>query len=98
MTATDQTLPASLLLNPSIVDDPYPFYRRLVAEAPVWRIPGTTIVAVSSFDAVTEAAGRVGDFSSTLRGVLYRTDDGDPAVFPFDAGPGTDVLATADPP
>jgi cytochrome P450 len=98
MTATDQTLPASLLLNPSIVDDPYPFYRRLVSEAPVWQIPGTTIVAVSSFAAVTEAAGRVGDFSSTLRGVLYRNVDGDPEVFPFDAGPGTDVLATADPP
>jgi len=91
-------LPASALLDPAVIEDPYPFYRRLVAEAPVWRIPGTEIVTVSSFAAVTEATGRSAELSSHLRGVLYRTDTGAPSVLPFDGGPGTDVLATADPP
>jgi hypothetical protein len=57
-------LPATLLLDPSVIEDPYPFYRRLVAEAPVWGVPGTGIVIVSSHAAVTEAVGRTDDFSS----------------------------------
>jgi cytochrome P450 len=91
-------LPATTLLDATVVDDPYDFYRRLVTEAPVWRVPGTSVVIVSSFAAVTEATKRVEDFSSNLRGLLYRTDDGLPGVLPFDAGEGNDALATADPP
>jgi cytochrome P450 len=93
-----EEIPATALLDPAVIDEPYPFYRRLVAEAPVWPIPGTEVVTVSSFEAVTEAAGRTGELSSHMRGVLYRTESGSPGVFPFDGGPGTDVLATADPP
>jgi cytochrome P450 len=96
-TSTTERLPATLLLDPSVLNDPYPFYRRLVAEAPVWRIPGTTIVTINSFDAVIEAAARTEDFSSNLRGILYKTRTGVPAVYPFDSG-GMDALATADPP
>jgi cytochrome P450 len=94
---TAERFPATTLLDPNVIDDPYHFYRQLIAEAPVWRIPGTTIVAVNSFAAVTEAAARTDDFSSNLRGVLYTTSTGEPAVFPFDSG-GMDALATADPP
>ena len=50
---------ATLLLHESVVADPYPFYRRLVAEAPVWQVPGTAIVVVSSHEAVTEVVSRV---------------------------------------
>jgi cytochrome P450 len=91
-------LPAIMLLDAAVVNDPYDFYRRLHAEAPVWQVPGTSVVIVSSFAAVTEATSRVEDFSSNLRGLLYRTDDGLPGVLPFDAGEGNDALATADPP
>jgi cytochrome P450 len=91
-------LSPTMLLDRAVVDDPHAFYRRLVDEAPVWSVPGTSVVAVSSFAAVNEAVGRVTDFSSILRGVLVRTATGVPGVFPFDAGPGMDVLATADPP
>jgi len=91
-------IPATMLLEASVVDEPYAFYRRLVAEAPVWQVPGTSVVIVSSFAAVTEATNRVDDFSSNLRGLLYRTADGLPGVLPFDAGEGADALATADPP
>jgi cytochrome P450 len=91
-------LPATMLLEPAIVDDPYAFYRRLVSDAPVWQVPGTPVVIVSSFAAVTEATNRVEDFSSNLRGLLYRTDAGLPGVLPFDAGEDANALATADPP
>jgi cytochrome P450 len=89
-------LPATLLLDASVIDDPYPFYRRLVAEAPVWCIPDTGIVIVSSYDAVTEVASRVDDFSSNLRALLYRTALGTPALLPFESPLQT--LAVADPP
>jgi cytochrome P450 len=93
---TTPSLAPDQLLDPAVLEDPYAFYRQLVAEAPVWRIPGTDIVLVSSFDAVTEAVNRTADFSSNLRGLLYRNEDGTPGVAPFD--PGIQALATADPP
>ena len=49
----------TLLLDPEIIDDPYPFYGQLRALAPVWEIPGTGLYTVSTFDRVTEATGRV---------------------------------------
>jgi cytochrome P450 len=91
-------LPATLLLDAAVIENPYPFYRRLVQEAPVWRVPDTHVVTVSSFVAVTEATNRVEDFSSSLRALLYRSDTGTPGVLPFDAGVDADALATADPP
>src|SRR6516225_1758238 len=90
-------LSATLLLDPSVIDDPYSFYRRLVAEAPVWCVPGTKIVIVSSYDAVTEAVGRVEEFSSHLHSLVYRSAVGTPELIPFDTG-GVHTLATADPP
>jgi cytochrome P450 len=91
-------LAAEELLDPTIIEDPYDFYRRLLTEAPVWRVPGTDIVIVSSFAALTEATNRVGDFSSSLRGLLFRTESGTPEVLPFDSSGASDALATADPP
>ena len=91
-------IPATQLLATAVVDDPYAFYRRLVEEAPVWHVPGSSVVIASSFAAITEATTRVEDFSSNLRGLLYRTDAGTPGVLPFDVGVGVQALATADPP
>lgn len=84
------------LLDPTVLEDPYPFYRSLVDEAPVWHIPGTEVVLVSSFGAISEVVRRTGDFSSNLVGLLYREEDGTPGLAPFD--PGIQALATADPP
>jgi cytochrome P450 family 144 len=95
-TTTTSSLTPEQLLDPAVLEDPYPFYRQLVADAPVWRIPGTDVILVSSFDAITEVVNRTGDFSSNLRGLLFRNDDGTPGVAPFD--PGIQALATADPP
>jgi cytochrome P450 family 144 len=87
----------TLLLDPKVIDDPYPFYRQLRAQAPVWEIPGTGLFTVSTFELLAEATGRIADFSSNMRCLLYRDDAGLPCRFPFgDAGVPT--LATADPP
>jgi cytochrome P450 len=90
-------LSATLLLDESVIDDPYDFYRRLVAEAPVWCVPDTEIVIVSSHEAVSEVVSRVDDFSSNLHALLYRSPLGTPALVPFEAG-GLQTLAIADPP
>ena len=92
--ATD--LPGTSLLDPAVIDDPYPFYRRLQAEAPVWLVPGTEVCVVSSFAHVADATSRVPDFSSSMHHFVYRGDDGLPARLPF--GDGTQILAVADPP
>jgi cytochrome P450 len=91
------SIPATALLDPRVIDDPYPFYRRLHAEAPVWRVPGTKVVVVSSYDLLTEATARVEDFSSNMRCLLYKNDDGLPEQLPLD-DMSQRTLVTADPP
>jgi cytochrome P450 len=84
------------LLDPHVLDDPYPFYSKLHGE-PVWRIPGTEIFLVSSYDLLCEATARTEDFSSVMTHILYRDDSGMPARQPFRVD-GGEVLATVDPP
>ena len=91
------TIDPRLLLDPDVVADPYPFYRRLQKEAPVWRVPDTDIVVVSSYELVAEATGRIEDFSSRLTALLYADADGLPCRLPFGAD-ASETLATADPP
>jgi cytochrome P450 family 144 len=89
-------IPGELLLDPRVLDDPYDFYGRLRDEAPVWGVPGTEVFTVSTFELVAEAAGRVEDFSSNMKCLLYRDDAGLPGRLDF--GEGGQALATADPP
>lgn len=86
------------LVNVDLVDDPYPFYEQLRQEAPVWRLPQTDAFLVSSWDLVTEAAGRVEDFSNHFRHTLFSEDDGTLGVIDNGEGGGPDVFAGADPP
>ena len=58
-------------LSPEVVDDPYPFFAWLLAEAPVYEVPGTGVFLVSKgrlFETVLE---REEDFSANLTGVLF---------------------------
>ncbi len=101
-----QEIPGTLLLDPKVIEDPYPFYRRLQMHAPVWQVPGTEVFIVSSFSLLAEAASRVEDFSSNMPCLLYREKNGLPARLPFGtavtlealADSGLGALATADPP
>jgi cytochrome P450 len=90
-------IPSTCLLDSDVIDDPYPFYRRLQSQAPVWRVPTTDVFVVSTYSLVAEAAARVEDFSSHMRHLLYRSDSGIPHRLSF-GDAGADALATADPP
>ncbi|NEW40336.1 cytochrome P450 [Nocardia cyriacigeorgica] len=79
--------------------DPYPMYRILRDQAPVYRVPGADFFLVTTWDLVTEAATRTTDFSSNLTGVMIHQPDGAPLVFDMDGGgQAVHVLATADDP
>src|SRR5450432_2802154 len=92
-----QAIPGTLLLDPKVIENPYPFYGELHRYAPVWQVPGAEVFAVSSHALLTEATGRVEDFSSNMHCFLYRNEQGLPSRLPLgDAGSRT--LATADPP
>jgi cytochrome P450 len=95
MTKVD--LPGALLLEPSVINNPYPFYRQLREHAPVWEASSTGLFTVSTFELVAEVTGRVDDFSSNITHLFYRDDAGLPrrVLFGEDVG---QVLATADPP
>ena len=90
-------LSSSMLLDPSVLADPYDFYRTLRVQAPVWSVPGTGVVAISTFDLLSEAVARPENFSSTMRCLLYRDADGLPARLDF-GDAATPTLAAADPP
>jgi len=81
------------------IQDPYPLYDRMRAEAPVQRIGNSVFYAVCGWDAVIDAVTRVEDFSSNLTATMVYHADG--TVTPFDMGePGGPMhaLATADDP
>ncbi len=90
-------LSPSMLLDPKVLADPYDFYRTLREQAPVWAVPGTDVVVISTFDLLSEAVARPEDFSSTMRCLLYRDEDGLPARLDF-GDAATPTLAAADPP
>lgn len=90
---------AAAFFGTEALQDPYPLYERMRAAGPVQRIGGSDFYAVCSWDAVTEAIGRPGDFSSNLTATMTYTAAG--AVKPFEMDPlggPTHVLATADDP
>jgi cytochrome P450 family 144 len=93
----DQQIPGTLLLDPEALGDPYPLYKRLREHAPVWEIAGTGVFTVNTFELLVEASGRVGDFSSAMKCLIYRDEAGLPGRFEFGQSDGQ-VLATADPP
>jgi cytochrome P450 len=87
------------LFGAGALQDPYPLYERMRAEAPVHRIGNSAFYAVCGWDAVQEAVDRVADFSSNLTATMLFHDDG--TVTPFDmapAGEAAHALATADDP
>ena len=87
------------LLDPTTVQDPFPFLAARRAEAPVWTVPGTRLHLVLTRALVVEALGRTDDLSSNLTALLYTADDGGPALFDMTAlGANVQTLATADPP
>lgn len=96
MTVVDEPIQ---LFGAEAIQDPYPLYDRMRAEAPVHRIGDSAFYAVCGWDALLEAVERVEDFSSNLTATMVFHEDG--TVAPFDMMPAGDPahsLATADDP
>lgn len=94
------SIPGQQLLDDAVLENPNPFYQRLVEEAPVWHVGDSDVYTVNSYEAVTEACKRTEDFSSNLVYLLYREENGLPGRISqrMGGGTGTQVLATADAP
>jgi cytochrome P450 family 144 len=81
------------------LQDPYPLFERMRAEAPVHRIGDSVFYAVCGWHAVQEAVDRVADFSSNLTATMLLHDDGTVTAFDMaPAGGAAHALATADDP
>lgn len=95
----DMSSPPSLM-DPAVMQDPFPLYQWAHANAPVLEIPGTGMKVVMSYDLCSEATARVADFSNDFTGTLSGALAEDVHVKAvLDTGwPQIDTLLTADPP
>tara|TARA_R110000823_G_scaffold27609_12_gene80406 strand:+ start:5567 stop:6811 length:1245 start_codon:yes stop_codon:yes gene_type:complete len=87
------------LLDPTVIEDPYPFYRALLAHSPVYRVPDTPVYLVASHALIHAALKNTADFSANLTGILISGENGEPELFDLgDFGGSVDALANADEP
>ncbi|MCB1842727.1 MAG: cytochrome P450 [Halioglobus sp.] len=87
------------LLDPAVIEDPYPFYRALLRHAPVYRVPDTPVYLVASHALVHAALRNTRAFSANLTGILITGESGAPELFDLTQFGGTvDALANADEP
>ncbi|CAJ1507298.1 cytochrome P450 [[Mycobacterium] burgundiense] len=87
------------LFGTDALQDPYPRYAQLRAQAQVHRIGDSQFYAVCGWDAVVEAVSRVEDFSSNLTATMVFGDDGSVTAFPMgELDAPIHALATADDP
>jgi cytochrome P450 len=89
-------------LDPAILQDPYPFYARLRAEAPVYRDPKTGIVSVSTYERIIEVNSQPRIFSNAfgeqLRSGSAQEIDPEELAILKDGVIVVDTMLTADPP
>ncbi len=93
-------LPAIDFLGAETLSDPFAVYQLGLARGPVHPVPGTGITIVLGYAALTEAVGRIEDFSNDFAAVLAGMRSADPEVVAIlDTGwPQRNTLLTADPP
>ena len=85
---------------PEVLSHPHAFYADLHTGPAAFAIPGTPITYVLGYDAVSEALGRIEDFSNDFGAALAGQRSADPDVTAILATgwPAVDTLLTADPP
>ena len=87
-------------LSAATLSDPFAVYRAGLAQGPVHPIPAAGITMVLGYAALTEAIGRIDDFSNDFSAVLAGMRSADPDVVAvLETGwPQRNTLLTADPP
>ena len=68
------------LLDPNVIEDPYPFYRELVSEVPIYQVPGTEVYLVSSWELIHQVLKNQEDYSANLTGILVTGANGQPEL------------------
>ena len=91
---------AKSLLDPEVMQNPFPLYQWAHANSPVIELPETGMPVVMSYDLCNEALGRVEEFSNNFTAVLSGALSQDAEVAGILEGgwPQIDTLLTADPP
>ena len=87
-------------LSAATLSDPFAVYRAGLAQGPVHPIPTAGITMVLGYAALTEAIGRIDDFSNDFSAVLAGMRSADPDVVAVleTRWPQRNTLLTADPP
>ncbi len=87
------------ILDPAVIEDPYPFYRALLNDAPVYQVPGTEVYLVSSWQLIHQVLKNQEDYSANLTGILVTGNDGEPELFDLTQfGGSVNAIANADEP
>jgi cytochrome P450 len=88
------------MLDPEVMQNPFPFYQWAHANAPVIEMPGTGMKIIMNYAMCAEATGRVEEFSNNFTAVLSGAMSQDPKVSAIleKGWPQIDTLLTADPP
>jgi len=87
------------LLDPQLIENPYPFYQALLRDAPVYQVPGTEVFLVSSWHLIHQVLKNQEDFSANLTGILMTDAKGQPALFDLTQfGGAVNAIANADEP
>ena len=88
------------LLTPEVLANPFAVYQQLLSSTPVFAVPGTNITLVLSHALVSEATGRIEEFSNDFQGLLsgLRSEDPEVKAILAEGWPQVNTLLTADPP
>lgn len=88
--------------DPELLQDPYPYFARLRAEAPVWRDPNNGVVYVSTYDRIIEVNSQPrvysNRFGERLRSGSVNPMDPEELAVLRKGFPVVDTMLTADPP
>ena len=96
---TDLSNPPSLM-DPEVLQNPFPMYQWALANAPVMEMIGTGMTFVMSYADCAEATMRVDEFSNGFTAALSgaMSQDAEVAAILAQGWPQMDTLLTADPP
>ncbi len=88
--------------DPDLLQDPYPYFARLRAEAPVWRDPNNGVVYVSTYDRIIEVNSQPrvysNKFGERLRAGSVNPMNPEELAVLRTGFPVVDTMLTADPP
>lgn len=87
-------------LDPQVIEDPFDFYQTAIARAPVYKLPGTDMYLVTSYDLVSRVCDDPVLFSNGFGALLAgrASYDEDVQREAAKGWPQVDTLLTADPP